>query len=97
MVKDNKNTEVEKDIVKVNKLNGEDSFTAASRELFEELGIKSNSSSLVKLLRLKRRNSFLDVWFIECGYPIESLVLQAEEVAEAKWVTLDELKKMIDL
>ena len=77
-------------------ISGEDSFTAASRELFEELGIKSNKSSLIKLLRLKRRNSWLDVWYIECGYPVEALVLQAEEVAEAKWVTQEELKQMID-
>ena len=75
---------------------GEDSFTAASRELFEELGIKSNKENLQKLLRLKRRNSWLDVWYIECSLPVDDLVLQTEEVAEAKWVTADELKQMIE-
>ena len=43
-------------------ISGESSFAAAKRELFEELGIKSNRDNLIKLLRLKRKNSFLDVW-----------------------------------
>lgn len=75
---------------------GEDSFSAASRELFEELGIKSDENSLKKLLRLKRRNSWLDVWYIECDTPAEKLTLQASEVAEAKWVTVAELNRMIE-
>ncbi len=74
---------------------GEDSFTAASRELFEELGIKSDEESLKKLLRLKRRNSWLDVWFIEYDGAAEDLKLQKTEVAEAKWITVDELELMI--
>ena len=45
-------------------ISGEDSFTAAQRELFEELGISSDRSTLKKALRLKRRNSLLDIWYI---------------------------------
>ncbi|MEE1074583.1 MAG: NUDIX domain-containing protein [Acutalibacteraceae bacterium] len=77
-------------------VSGENSFEAASRELFEELGIKSDEQNLKKLLRLKRRNSWLDVWFIECNTPAEKLVLQASEVAEAKWVSREELDRMIE-
>lgn len=77
-------------------VSGEDSFEAASRELFEELGIESDKSNLKKLLRLKRRNSWLDVWYIECNTPAENLTLQSSEVAEAKWVTSEELNLMID-
>jgi len=76
-------------------ISGESSFAAASRELFEELGIKSTPETLKKLLRLKRRNSLLDVWTITCNTPIEALTLQETEVAEVKWVTVPELKKMI--
>ena len=47
-------------------ISGEDSFAAAKRELFEELGIKSDKQSLKKLERIKRRNSLLDVWAIVC-------------------------------
>lgn len=76
-------------------VSGEDSFTAAHRELFEELGIDSNRLSLKKLFRIKRRNSLLDVWFIETDKNVNELNLQKSEVAEAKWVTFDTLNEMI--
>ncbi len=76
-------------------ISGESSFTAASRELFEELGIPSTPKTLNKIFRLKRRNSFLDVWTINCDIPIEKLKLQESEVAKAQWVTKSELEQMI--
>ncbi len=77
-------------------ISGEDSYTAANRELFEELGIKSNKTTLKKLLRIKRRNSLLDIWLIICDTPAEDLSLQQSEVAEAKWIDRNELCRMID-
>ena len=77
-------------------VSGEDSFTAAQRELFEELGIITDKETLKKLFRIKRKNSFLDVWFTESNLTLSELKLQQDEVAEARWVTLPELKKMID-
>lgn len=76
-------------------ISGEDSFTAARRELFEELSIKSDKNTLKKILRIKRRNSLLDIWLIKCDLSVSELKLQESEVAEAKWVTFDELKAMI--
>lgn len=77
-------------------ISGEDSFTAASRELFEELGIKSDKDSLKFIKRIKRRNSFLDIWAIKTDIPADKLNLQKSEVAEARWVSGEELKKMIE-
>lgn len=77
-------------------ISGENSFNAAKRELFEELSIKTNEDTLKKILRIKKRNSFLDVWLTVCNTPAEKLVLQESEVAEAKWVTAQELKNMIN-
>lgn len=76
-------------------VSGEDSFSAARRELFEELSICSDKSTLKKALRIKRRNSLLDVWLTVCDRPIESLTLQESEVAEVKWVAPEELERMI--
>ena len=76
-------------------ISGEDSYKAASRELFEELGIASTPETLNKIFRIKRRNSLLDVWTINCNTPVSKLTLQESEVATAKWVTLPELKAMI--
>lgn len=74
---------------------GEDSFSAASRELFEELGIKSDKRTLKFLKRIKRRNSFLDLWVIKTDIPAEKLTLQKSEVSAAKWVSGETLNKMI--
>lgn len=76
-------------------ISGEDSFTAAKRELFEELGIKMTEQTARKAFRIKRRNSLLDVWITESDLPADSLILQESEVAEAMWVTEEKLKNMI--
>ena len=76
-------------------ISGENSYSAANRELFEELGIRSDKKSLKKAFRIKRRNSLLDVWMIESDIGQENLRLQKSEVSEAKWITLAELKQMI--
>lgn len=76
-------------------VSGEDSFTAARRELFEELGIRSDKNTLKRLARIKRRNSLLDIWVITTDVSEERLFLQKSEVAEAKWVSEDCLRDMI--
>ena len=75
---------------------GEDSFTAATRELYEELGIHSDRDNLMWLTRIRRRNSLLDVWVTTTDVDEDSLTLQKSEVAEAKWVTRTELEEMIE-
>lgn len=77
-------------------ISGETSFLAAKRELFEELGISSDREILTKLLRIKRKNSFVDVWVMTADLDTEELTLQKSEVAEVKWVTLSELDEMIE-
>ncbi len=74
---------------------GEDSFTAAARELKEELGIESTRENLKFLKRIKRRNSFVDIWVITTNIPIYRLKLQKSEVSSAKWVSKETLLKMI--
>lgn len=77
-------------------VSGEDSFTAARRELFEELGIPSDKDTLKKILSLKRRNSFLDVFVITADVKAEELNLQKSEVEKVKWVNKETLLKMIE-
>ena len=77
-------------------ISGEDSFTAASRELFEELGIRMDKSNARKAFHMvRRRNSLLDGWKTVCDIPANELRLQESEVAEAKWVTESDLRNMI--
>ncbi len=74
---------------------GESSFNAARRELKEELGIELKENEIKKILRLKRRNSLIDVWMLETDISVEELTLQETEVAQAKWVSRNELMSMI--
>ncbi len=76
-------------------ISGESSFTAAARELYEELGIPSSEESLKFLKRIKRRNSFVDVWTIMTKAKVPELKLQKSEVTEAKWVNKSTLMNMI--
>ncbi len=77
-------------------LAGETSAEAAARELKEELGIASTSETLKFIKRIKRRNSFVDVWYIQTDTPLEHLKLQKSEVDKADWVTKERLQAMIE-
>ncbi len=74
---------------------GEDSESAARRELYEELGIRTVAGELVYGGRMRRRNSFTDIWILYRDIDPATLHLQPEEVAEARWATTDELIDML--
>lgn len=76
-------------------ISGETSFSAAKRELFEELGIETTEESLLKIDRFIRRNSIIDIYITYSELNAREFVLQSEEVSEVRWVKLDELKSMI--
>lgn len=75
---------------------GEDSYTAAHRELFEELGLDPVPENFKKIARIKRRNSLLDVWITVTDRNVEDFVLQKSEVERVKWVTFEEIVSMIE-
>ena len=54
-------------------VSGEESLEAALRELNEEIGIAAKPEELMFARRLKRKNSFLDVWFVKVDVDINNL------------------------
>ena len=48
-----------------------------------------------KLARIKRRNSLLDIWFINTDIESGKLRLQRDEVADARWVSREQFNEMI--
>jgi len=83
---------------------GEDSLTAAVQELYEELGLVVRPGELDYLGSWKSstrpapnfiNNSFNDLYLLKTEKRIEDLVLQAEEVSEAKFVPIAELQELI--
>ena len=76
-------------------LSGEDSETAALRELEEELGLVLQPETL-RFLFTEPFSYVLDDYFLARAEPeLSALSLQTEEVAEARWIGLAELKEMI--
>ena len=75
---------------------GESSRTGAARELYEELGIRAPKQSLKFIFRVKRRNSFCDVWVLRTNVNICDIKMQAEEVQAARWVSIGELREMVE-
>lgn len=74
---------------------GDSSEQAAVREVKEELGIELDLNSGEKLFTVKFSCGFDDVWFVRQNVEIETLCLQEEEVADAKWVTTHEIEEMV--
>ena len=74
---------------------GENSVTAAMRELGEELGIRVSADDLKLVKRIKRKNSFIDMWTVRANVRVPELQLQTSEVAEAKWVNKATLMNMV--
>lgn len=84
---------------------GEDSLTAALQELYEELGLVVRPGELEYLGSWKSstrpapnfiNNSFNDLYFLRTSKTVNELVLQDTEVSEAKFIPLDELKKLLE-
>ena len=79
---------------------GEDSFTAALREVREELGVTLDPAR-GKLLLTNRfdrpvwtNQGFVDVYVFEHDCPIEAVVLQDGETCEAMWASEAQIHAM---
>lgn len=64
---------------------GDTSQQAASRELFEELGITYNFDGIRPQFTINFERGFDDYYLIEYDFDLSELKLQAEEVQAAKW------------
>lgn len=77
-------------------VSGDDSQTAAMREIKEELGLDIDLTGIRPHFTVNFNNGFDDYYFITKDVEIEKLVLQKEEVSDVKWVNLEELLRMAD-
>lgn len=75
---------------------GEPSYKTVIREAKEELGIDINVDELYYMLSLRRKRTFVDVYFVKQNIDLKNIVMQEEEVADVKWATLEEIRQMID-
>jgi len=77
-------------------LAGETTKQAAVRELYEELGVHAEESELSLLEVYRHKNYFMDIFVVRRDIDVNTLTLQPEEVVDAKWVSGEELLRMIE-
>jgi 8-oxo-dGTP diphosphatase len=65
-------------------VSGENSRQGCVREVEEEIGIKVNSNDLILLQSVVFSNTINDDYALIYDFPIENVVLQAEEVSDVK-------------
>lgn len=74
---------------------GETSEIAAIRETKEELGIDLQKENAEVLFTIKFSRGFDDNYLFKKNMDICDLSLQYEEVADAKWVTINEIRELV--
>lgn len=74
---------------------GEDSFSAAKRELFEETGIGVSDDEIRFVKTVKENTAFIDCYFVRRDVGIDQLHLQEGETVKAKWVGKAEFENLI--
>lgn len=76
-------------------LAGEDSVTAAKRELKEETGIEVTDDELRFIMTVKENTAFIDCYFVRSDTPVEQLTLQEGETVDARYVSRAEFENLI--
>ncbi|MBR6643878.1 MAG: NUDIX domain-containing protein [Lachnospiraceae bacterium] len=76
-------------------LAGETTTQAALRELEEELGVTAEEADLSLLAVYQHKNYFMDIYVAKKDVEASALVLQPDEVVDAKWLSHEEIVKMI--
>ena len=75
---------------------GETSLQAIRRELLEETGIAAEESEFELIGSSRDDIAFYDYYCIQRNTPLEQVILQPGETVDAKWVTLEEVYRMIE-
>ena len=78
---------------------GETSIEGIQRELKEEIGISVEKNELNKIrtiIQKKNVNWFRDVYILRKNIKMENLIFTDNEVINAKYVTINEFKEMIN-
>ena len=76
---------------------GDTSQQAASRELFEELGVRYNFEEIRPQFTINFARGFDDYYLIEYDLDLNDLILQTDEVQAVRWASKEEILELIEL
>jgi 8-oxo-dGTP pyrophosphatase MutT (NUDIX family) len=75
---------------------GDDSISAAVREVKEELGLDLKRENGRCMYTITRENDISDVWLFRQDFNISDVILQEYETTDAKYATAEEIRQMIE-
>lgn len=75
-------------------LAGEDSLAAAVREVKEETGLSADAACGKNLFRIRREDSFLDVWLFRQDFNLDDVIFQEGETCDKMYASPDTIKKL---
>ena len=76
---------------------GETSYQGCIREVIEEFGIIPNMENATMVHTfIRHNNTIIKVWLIKQKIDIKDIKIQEEEVAEVKYVDLEEIHRLLD-
>lgn len=79
-------------------LSGENSMAGCIREIKEELGMTVSAEEIHFIRRIIREDGYhiiWDIYLVETGIAISEIRIDEQEVAQVRWVTAEELKRLI--
>lgn len=76
-------------------VSGETSIQAIKRELYEEIGLEVQENKLNLIDSYRDDHFFRDVYLIKDNITLDNIKFNDGEVSDAKYVTIDEFKEML--
>ena len=75
---------------------GDDSLSAAIREVREETGLVAFPENAQRIYTFRREDDFCDVWLVRQDFDINSVVLLPGETVDKKYATVEEILEMYE-
>ena len=76
-------------------VSGETSKQGIITEIKEELGIDIPEENIKLFKTIKTEDDFVDIYYLKEDIDINKIKIQKEEVSNVKWVTINDIEKMI--
>ena len=75
---------------------GEDSLTGMHTEILEELGLDINKEELTLVTTEQDNKIICDIYYLKKDIDLKDIVMQESEVADVKYLTLEEIEDLYE-